>query len=59
VDHFALSAILLLGLVLLGVFARSYAMSRNRDMDDRRFWWMHNISTEDDAQGKEIIQITL
>jgi len=60
VDHFALSAILLVGLVLLGIVARSYAISRNRDLD-RRFWWMHHITRDedDDAQGKEIVQITL
>ena len=60
VDHFALSAILLLGLVVLGNFARSYAISRNRDMH-RRFWWMHNMTRDEDndTQGKEIIQITL
>jgi hypothetical protein len=60
VDHFALSAILLLGLVVLGIFARSYAISRNREMD-RRFWWMHHITNkdDDDAQGQEIVQITL
>ena len=60
VDHFALSAFLLLGLVLLGIFARGYAISRNRQMD-RRFWWMHNMTRNDDEEdkGKEIIQITL
>ena len=60
VDHFALSAFLLLGLVLLGIFARGYAISRNRQMD-RRFWWMHNMTRNDDDEdkGKEIIQITL
>ena len=46
--------------MVLGIFARSYAISRNRDMD-RRFWWVHNITRDDDdeAQGKEFIQITL
>ena len=59
VDHFALSAFLLLGLVVLDIVARSYAISRNRQMD-RRFWWMHNAPRDDDEdKGKEIIQITL
>lgn len=58
VDHFALSAVLLLFVVVIGIFARSYAISQNRDMD-RRFWWMHHLSRNEEEEGKEIIQITL